>query len=152
INSAYNPTVTFTGGGGATPYTFAVVVGTLPAGLMLDSNSGLLSGTPTVSGKLSITVQATDKNNCSGHQVYTLISCRFCDDFEDGNFTSPAWTVKSGTWSVVLDGTRYLDGLTSSTVTGTIIPPTFTAPAIRTVEFDRVKFLTANSRVVFTAW
>lgn len=32
--------------------------------------------------------------------VTAPITCIFCDDFEDGNLTSPLWTLKSGSWSV----------------------------------------------------
>ena len=43
--------------GGTAPYTF-VVVGTLPAGLTLNSSTGAVTGTPKASGSFSI--QATD--------------------------------------------------------------------------------------------
>ena len=45
--------------GGTTPYTWSVSAGTLPAGITLSSQ-GLLSGTPSVSGAFSFTVQAVD--------------------------------------------------------------------------------------------
>jgi hypothetical protein len=44
---------------GKTPYTFSVV-GTLPTGLALNTSTGAVTGTPTVSGSFSIT--ATDAN------------------------------------------------------------------------------------------
>ena len=44
---------------GTTPYTFSVV-GTLPTGLALNTSTGAVTGTPTVSGSFSIT--ATDAN------------------------------------------------------------------------------------------
>ena len=58
-------------GGGAAPYTFTIVTGTLPTGLTLDPN-GLLSGTSTVSGTFGFTVQARDVNDFIGTQAYTL--------------------------------------------------------------------------------
>ncbi|MCY2964651.1 MAG: putative Ig domain-containing protein, partial [Planctomycetota bacterium] len=44
--SGYSQTIATTGGTGAS--TFAVTVGTLPNGLTLNPNTGVLSGTPTV--------------------------------------------------------------------------------------------------------
>ena len=38
---------TLTASGGIPPYTFALVSGTLPAGLSLDPVTGIVSGTPT---------------------------------------------------------------------------------------------------------
>ncbi|WP_250901836.1 MULTISPECIES: putative Ig domain-containing protein [unclassified Dyella] len=52
---------TFTASGGTPTYTYALSVGTLPAGLSLSS-SGVLSGTPTVAGTFNFTVQATDSS------------------------------------------------------------------------------------------
>jgi hypothetical protein len=52
-------------------YTFTET-GALPTGITLAA-SGLLSGTPTVQGSFPITVTATDANNCTGNQAYTLV-------------------------------------------------------------------------------
>lgn len=45
--------------GGTAPYTWAVVTGTLPAGLTLGTD-GVISGTPTAAGPSSFTVRVTD--------------------------------------------------------------------------------------------
>lgn len=55
---------TLTGQGGQTPYTFAVVGGTLPANLSLSSG-GVFSGIPLTSGINSFTVRVTDARSCS---------------------------------------------------------------------------------------
>ena len=55
----------FTATGGATPYSYSVMSGSLPTGLTLAS-TGLLSGTPTQTGSFLITVRATDANGCAG--------------------------------------------------------------------------------------
>jgi len=64
-------TQNLSGVGGAAPYTFAITVGSLPAGLNLSS-SGALSGTPGPVGTNSFTVTATDTNDCAGSQSYVL--------------------------------------------------------------------------------
>jgi hypothetical protein len=66
---AYSQTIV--GSGGATPYAFAVTVGTLPAGLTLSS-AGVLSGTPTTAGPSTFTIRATDANDCVGSTPYSI--------------------------------------------------------------------------------
>ena len=65
----YNQTVTATGGTG--PYTFAVTAGTLPTGLSLAAGGGL-TGTPTVAGAYSFTIQATDSGANTGSRAYNV--------------------------------------------------------------------------------
>ena len=55
--------------GGLSPYTFSVI-GTLPAGLNLDTTNGAISGTPTASG--TFTIQVKDANG-----VVAGTSCPF---------------------------------------------------------------------------
>ena len=73
--TAYSQTISASGG--QTPYAFAVTSGSLPAGLSLNSSSGLLSGTPTASGTFNFTVTATDSSTglgpVTGSQAYTLV-------------------------------------------------------------------------------
>jgi hypothetical protein len=57
IGSAYSQTVSATGAWGISGWTLAS--GTLPAGLTLNSATGLISGTPTTPGSSTFTVQAT---------------------------------------------------------------------------------------------
>jgi hypothetical protein len=51
---------TLTANGGATPYTWSISSGTLPAGLQLNAASGVISGTPTAAGTANFTVVVTD--------------------------------------------------------------------------------------------
>lgn len=59
--------------GGTVPYAYAVTSGALPGGLVLDPQSGVLSGTPTGPGSFAFTVTATDANGVAGSGDYTLV-------------------------------------------------------------------------------
>jgi hypothetical protein len=59
VRSAYSQTLTATGGTG--PYRYSVTAGTLPQGLSLGA-SGVLAGTPALSGTYSFTITATDSS------------------------------------------------------------------------------------------
>jgi len=58
INVPYQQALT--ADGGAQPYTWSLVSGTLPAGLNLDPNFGVIYGTPTAEGSFNITIQVSD--------------------------------------------------------------------------------------------
>ena len=58
VSAPYNRALTATGG--VPPYTWSLTAGSLPAGLALNSSSGLISGTPTASGTTSFTAEVTD--------------------------------------------------------------------------------------------
>lgn len=68
-NSAYSTSFNQTGALGAPKYS--IVAGSLPAGLTL-SQSGVISGTPTVSGSFNFTVQVADNSGCSTSKAYSL--------------------------------------------------------------------------------
>jgi len=66
----YSQTFTLTGGAGT--ITWSASTGTLPAGLLLNSSTGVLSGTPTIAGTSTFTIKATDANGCTGMRDYSL--------------------------------------------------------------------------------
>ena len=74
VAAAYNQTIAASGG--AAPYAYSLIAGTLPSGLTL-SPGGVLSGTPTGGGSFSFTVSASDSSPppgpFSGNQAYTVI-------------------------------------------------------------------------------
>jgi hypothetical protein len=61
VGTAYSVTLSATGGTPA--YTWSVASGSLPVGMSLDLNTGMISGTPTASGTYSFTVTATDSSS-----------------------------------------------------------------------------------------
>jgi hypothetical protein len=69
VGKPYN--VTLAASGGSTPYRWTVV-DALPAGLTLDSATGVLSGRAATAGTYGFTVRVTDTNGASDDQAYTL--------------------------------------------------------------------------------
>jgi hypothetical protein len=69
-NAAYNATLAATGG--ATPYTWSIGSGALPAGLALGSSTGAISGTPTGTGTSNFTVRVTDTNSLTASKALNL--------------------------------------------------------------------------------
>ena len=73
--AAYAPQ-TITSVGGTGPYTYSVTFGSLPPGMALSAG-GILSGTPTLAGSFTFTVNSTDTGsippNCLSAQIYSLI-------------------------------------------------------------------------------
>ena len=59
-NVAYSATLTATGG--ATPYTWSISAGSLPAGVSLNASTGTIAGTSAAIGTTSLTVQVSDAN------------------------------------------------------------------------------------------
>ena len=71
VATAYSQTLTASGG--QSPYGWAVTTGSLPIGLTLGANTGVLSGTPTLAGSATFTVTATDSTKTTGTATYTLV-------------------------------------------------------------------------------
>jgi Putative Ig domain len=109
----------------------------LPAGLSINSSSGLISGTPTTAGTSNVTVTATDTTGATGSASFTwaISSSSSCTPqqllgnpgFESGNTVwsataavigqnGPAEPAHSGTWDAWLDGygARHTDTLSQS--------------------------------------
>jgi len=58
--------------GGSKPYTYGVTSDSLPAGLTLNTNTGIVSGTPTDSGRVTFTVSATGASGGSDSKQITM--------------------------------------------------------------------------------
>ncbi|GLZ42378.1 hypothetical protein Acsp05_60020 [Actinokineospora sp. NBRC 105648] len=85
VGVAYSQQPTLTGGTG--PFTWAVTAGGLPAGVTLNSSTGLLSGTPTAAGSFAVTIAATDSfAQTAARTVTVVIAAR--PTFTDGALPS----------------------------------------------------------------
>jgi hypothetical protein len=69
-STPYSLQLTASGGSGL---TWSVSSGALPAGLNLNSSTGLISGTPTQTGEAHFQIKVTDSSGRSDVQTYTLL-------------------------------------------------------------------------------
>jgi uncharacterized repeat protein (TIGR01451 family) len=71
VGVAYSTPLTVTGG--TAPLVWSISAGSLPAGLSLNTATGLLSGTPTTVGSSSFTVSIVDAYNKTNSKAATLV-------------------------------------------------------------------------------
>jgi large repetitive protein len=92
--------------GGTSPYIFSISAGTLPAGLTLNSDTGMIGGTPTTAGPYSFTVEVTDSSSprqtvtdAQGDTVSLPGSNSFvvAHTFDAPSFTTTIILINSGT-------------------------------------------------------
>jgi hypothetical protein len=68
------PSTTLGASGGLPPYTWAITVGSLPAGLSLNVSTGAITGTPTgPSGTANFTAQVTDSTSTKATGSFSII-------------------------------------------------------------------------------
>jgi hypothetical protein len=71
VGTSFHEVLSISGGGA--PYLFAVIEGTLPAGLVLNPFTGSISGTPTQAGNFAFTIQVIgEPTGTSGLRAYTV--------------------------------------------------------------------------------
>jgi putative Ig domain-containing protein len=111
----------------------------LPAGLSINSSSGLISGTPTTANTYSVTVTATDTTGASGSASFTWTIGSSGGGggitnggFETGSFSG--WTTSGASTSIVSSGAHSgtyaaQAGSTSPTNGDSDIAQTFTVPS-----------------------
>ncbi|MBI5406699.1 MAG: putative Ig domain-containing protein [Nitrospirae bacterium] len=68
--AAYSQTVT--AAGGKTPYSWSVTTGSLPPGVVLNTSTGVISGTPTTPGTFNFTVQVQDVNGAAATKTLSI--------------------------------------------------------------------------------
>jgi hypothetical protein len=69
--AGYNSPVSASGGAGAK--TFAVSAGSLPTGLLLNSTTGAITGTPAVPSTVMFAITATDGAGSVGTHLYSVV-------------------------------------------------------------------------------
>jgi Putative Ig domain len=125
-NGAYNATLDATGG--ATPYSWSIVSGSLPAGLSLNSSSGMISGTPQSAGTSNFTVQVTDANSQSATKPLSIViqsggggSESYIEETNSSIAYTGAWYFNGGSFNSGSSAVLALDAGASATVhfTGT---------------------------------
>ena len=97
LSQSYTQSLSTTGG--YPPYTYAVTNGSLPAGLTLDSSTGLISGVALDAGNFSFTI---------------TVSGRY------GDYTGQLFTISVTPESIIITGT-FSNGQTSASYTGSAI-------------------------------
>jgi hypothetical protein len=142
VGTPYTQALTATIVGSAVPaqtWTWSTESGSLPAGLTLNSSTGVISGTPLAAASTAFTVRATNAQNSSGTQSLSLVTvCPSVTIAQDAlavttqyaaGYNQPL-TVSGGnapyTWT--MSGTLPT-GLTFSAATGTISGTVTSAPA-----------------------
>lgn len=117
LDTSYSQTITASDG--VAPYTYAITSGSLPTGLSLNTETGVISGTPIISGGYTFTITATDSYHNNSSRSYLISvgviayilnnntsNVSYCYINSDGSFGSCNYTG---------DGTTYNYGLTINT-------------------------------------
>jgi hypothetical protein len=131
VGVSYNATLT--ADGGTTPYTWNINKGTLPAGLSLDSGTGIISGVPTSSGDSTFTAKVSDNSTpvksdtqrytitIGGSEALIITTVNLADGARQTAYNATVLAL-GGTlpyiWSIA--GGKLPDGLTIDTASGVI--------------------------------
>ncbi|HTS65994.1 MAG TPA: putative Ig domain-containing protein [Candidatus Acidoferrales bacterium] len=129
VGTSYSQTLAASGG--ATPYTWSLIAGSLPPGLTLNSGSGVLSGTPTTVGTSSLTIQVTGSNGATSSRQFSITVAAAPDFTVTAQMISPmpAGTVAPGATAAWLIAVTPLNGFNRD-VTVSVVPYSWqTVPA-----------------------
>jgi hypothetical protein len=131
VGVAYSTTLT--PAGGSAPYSWSVVVGSLPAGLNIDANTGVISGTPTAAGPNSFTIQLEDATTTTTTKGFQLSVAKANTTTTITN-VAPEPSNVGGAITVTVSVTAAIGTPTGSVTVddGQLIPGTCTIPDIST--------------------
>jgi hypothetical protein len=155
VGAAFNaPSLTVTGG--TAPYMFAVASGTLPAGLILNTTTGAITGTPTAAGTFSLKVTDADGAMVTVSCPYTIVSaptlsCSAVSGEVGQGITSAAPTVSGGTapFTFAVASGAVPAGLTLNSSTGAVTG-TATAAGSFTLKVTDANGVSASGSCPFT--
>lgn len=88
VGDAYNQTLAAKGG--RAPYTWAVVQGSLPAGLTLDAGTGTISGTPATAGTSTFTIAVADSLGTEATKGFSITIAQKSSGGAPGGGTPPS--------------------------------------------------------------
>ncbi len=111
----YNQTVVTSGG--TSPYTFTTSNGTLPAGIVLNSVTGVLSGTPTTPGPNTFRINFTD---AAGSTTFTNYSITINSVVSIATNSLPNWTANAAGYSQTVSATNGTAPYSYAVTIGTI--------------------------------
>ncbi len=74
---------------GTAPFSFAIVLGSLPAGLSLNASTGVISGPPSAAGDASFTIRVTDAHGCLADAPFAIHVTSFAPQLEQVDARSP---------------------------------------------------------------
>ena len=104
---------TLAASGGTPPYTWSLATGSLPSGLSLDPNSGVISGTPTAASTSGFTVQVVDSSSppqmANSGQLAIIINPPLGNANLKGNYAFTFNGYKNG-MPVMMAGSFFADG------------------------------------------
>jgi len=109
VGTAYSQPLAATGG--ASPYTWGVS-GSLPAGLILNTSTGVIAGTPTATGTSNFTVTVTDSTTPTAQTRSQSLSITI-NGASGGTLTITTTTLPSGVVGTDYNGTVGVSGGTS---------------------------------------
>jgi len=111
VGSGYSQTLAASGG--TLPYTWNLITGSLPAGLGLNSATGIISGTPTTAGTSNFTVRVSDANATSTSQALSLNIGAASADIVWVEDAIPSGSIAAGTaegWNFISTGPTPFSG------------------------------------------
>jgi len=114
--------------GGSGGETFALSAGSLPAGLTLNSASGVIEGTPTAAGNYAVTITVTDSNGANASTAsFTIVIAKISQaalvlTSTTGTFGTPLQlTVSGGTTGGAVIYSAHSAGANSCTLTNGLL-------------------------------